>query len=157
MFKLFKKNKNNVSTKEIEQEIKIKQKANLAERDVLKNRRAELIDDLALAKKAGDDLNAKIFVDQIKIVDDQIEALDVEYKKNDESLVNHTKIDNMNSERKGEKIVAGATVLSAIGGLGLGVWSLKKAYDSDQNGTLVNKKVLDVFNKINPLGWIKKK
>jgi hypothetical protein len=77
--------------------------------------------------------------------------------KNAEVLEIYSKVLKNDKEGKSTSVGAAVGAVTGLGALGLGWLSLKKAYQSDIDGSMVNKKVLDVFNRLNPLRILGKK
>lgn len=123
-------------------------------KEALEEKRDGLYQMRYAAMKAGDDATDKILVQQIADITDRIKEVKSEHKSNGEVLELYSKTIKNKSD-------ANSALLSALfGGLGTGavIWlgkeSLERAYNSDLEGTLVNKKALDVFNKLNPMRLI---
>lgn len=100
------------------------------------------------ALKANDGDAVALVDDQIKAIEKKIENLDKRYKANAEILEIYSKI--IKNDREGSSSTAGAWAgwVTAIGGLALGAFGLKKAYDADVSGELTNKKTLDWVQRL---------
>lgn len=122
--------------------------------ETLQTRKDGLIDNLIAAGKAGDDKTKDLIQTEIDLIRKEITELSTEHKNNGETLECYSKIDKNGKDAKngllGTLFAGGGTVAAII----LGRESLKRAYQSDMEGTLVNKKCLDVFNRLNPLKLI---
>ena len=123
-------------------------------RETLEEKRDGLYQMRYAAMKAGDDATDKVLVQQISDIGDRIKEVKSEHKSNGEVLELYSKVIKNKKD-------ANSTLLSVLfGGLGTGavIWlgkeSLERAYNSDLEGTLINKKALDVFNKLNPMKLI---
>lgn len=129
-------------------ELQLDQKKLREETDALRTQLANLMNDENIALKANN-------VDVIAVLDHQIDETrkkidenEKHYKSNAEDLEIYSKI--IKNDREGRSVVRNS-IFGAIGTLGgLGLWAvgMKKAYDSDQDGTLVNKKTLDWVGRL---------
>lgn len=122
----------------------------------LDRRRVELKADLDTVKKAKQNDNVILLEGQIKSIEDDISKISDSYMKNAAVLEIYSKVLKNDKEGKATGVGAAVGAVTGLGALGLGWLSLKKAYQSDIDGSMVNKKVLDVFNRLNPLRLIKK-
>lgn len=122
--------------------------------ETLQARKDELIDNLIVAGKAGDDKTREIIQVEIDLIRKDITELSNEHKNNGEVLECYSKAGKNDKDARtgllGTLFAGGGTVAAIV----LGRESLKRAYQSDMEGTLVNKKCLDVFNRLNPLKLI---
>lgn len=123
-------------------------------RETLEEQRNGLYQMRYAAMKAGDENTDKVLVQQISDISDHLKEVRAEHKSNGEVLELYSKVIKNKKD-------ANSTLLSVLfGGVGTGavIWlgkeSLERAYNSDLEGTLVNKKALDVFNKLNPMKLI---
>lgn len=123
----------------------------------LETRSDKLVEALIAAVKDKNDEGVEVIKNEINVIKNEIKELEAKYKTNAEALELYSRV--IKNDKEGTSSTIGATVgaVTGLGALGLGAFSLKKAYDSDTNGTLVNKKVLDVFNRINPMNFLSKK
>lgn len=138
------------------QELQDQQKVLRVRRDMLDRHKQDLKDDLEVAKQAKQADTVTLLESQIKSLEEDISKISDTYMKNAEILEIYSKV--LKNDKEGKSTSVGA-VIGAVTGLGslvIGGLSLKKAYQSDVDGTMVNKKVLDVFNRLNPLRLIKK-
>ena len=138
------------------QELQDQQAVLRVRRSELERRRVELKADLDAAKKAKQNDNVILLEGQIKSIEDDISKISDSYMKNAEVLEIYSKVLKNDKEGKATGVGAAVGAITGLGALGLGWLSLKKAYQSDIDGSMVNKKVLDVFNRLNPLRLIKK-
>jgi hypothetical protein len=138
------------------QELQDQQAVLRVHRSELERRRVELKADLDTAKKAKQNDNVILLEGQIKSIEDDISKISDSYMKNAEVLEIYSKVLKNDKEGKATGVGAAVGAVTGLGALGLGWLSLKKAYQSDIDGSMVNKKVLDVFNRLNPLRLIKK-
>lgn len=138
------------------QELQDQQAVLRVHRSELERRRDELKGDLDVARKAKQNDNVILLESQIKSIEDDISKISDSYMKNAEVLEIYSKVLKNDKEGKSTSIGAAVGAVTGLGALGLGWLSLKKAYQSDLDGSMVNKKVLDVFNRLNPLRLIKK-
>lgn len=122
--------------------------------ETLQARKDGLIDSLITAGKAGDTETRELIQTEIELIRKDIQELSTEHKNNGEVLECYSKIDKNGKETRngllGTLFAGGGTIAAIV----LGKESLKRAYQSDMEGTLVNKKCLDVFNRLNPLKMI---
>lgn len=123
----------------------------------LDRRLTELKDDLDAARKAKQNDTVLLLESQIKGIEDDISKISDSYRKNAEVLEIYSKVLKNDKEGKSTSVGAAVGAVTGLGALGLGWLSLKKAYQSDLDGSMVNKKVLDVFNRLNPLRILGKK
>lgn len=93
-------------------------------------------------------------LDRIKDLKEKVED---EYNSNLDRIDKISKVLKSDNDKTNASVSTAVGVLTGLGGLALGGLSLKKAYESDKEGGMVNKKVLDVFNRLNPLRLIQKK
>lgn len=123
-------------------------------KDVLQEEREGLREKLYAAMKAKDKSSEEIILKQIEEIRNDIREINDEQKINSESIECYSKVEKNNDEGKSSML---GTLFTGIG-TGAAIWlgheSLKKAYQSDVEGTLVNKKSLDIFNRLNPLKMI---
>lgn len=138
------------------QELQDQQKVLRVRRSELEAHRDLLKGSLDAAKQAKQNDNVIMLESQIKSVEDDISKISDSYMKNAEVLEIYSKVLKNDKEGKSTSIGAAVGAVTGLGALGLGWLSLKKAYQSDLDGSMVNKKVLDVFNRLNPLRLIKK-
>lgn len=117
----------------------------------LDRRLAELKDDLDAARKAKQNDNVILLESQIKTIEEDISKISDSYRKNAEVLEIYSKVLKNDKEGKATGVGAAVSAITGLGALVLGGLSLKKAYQSDIDGTMKNKGVLDVFNRLNTL------
>lgn len=117
----------------------------------LDRRLTELKSDLDVARKAKQNDNVILLESQIKGIEDDISKISDSYRKNAEVLEIYSKVLKNDKEGKATGVGAAVGAITGLGALVLGGLSLKKAYQSDIDGTMKNKGVLDVFNRLNPL------
>ena len=139
------------------QELQDQQAVLRVHRSELERRRAELKSDLDVAKKAKQGDTVILLEGQIKSVEEDISKISDSYMRNAEVLEIYSKVLKNDKEGKSTSVGAAVGAVTGLGALGLGWLSLKKAYQSDIDGSMVNKKVLDVFNRLNPLRILGKK
>ena len=130
------------------QELQDQQKVLRVRRDELDRRKQELKDDLDLAKQAKKSDTVTLLESQIKSVEDDISKISDTYMKNAEILEIYSKVLKNDQESKSSSIGAIIGAIVGLGSLGLTGLSLKKAYQTDVDGTMKNKGVLDVFNRL---------
>lgn len=138
------------------QELQDQQAVLRVHRSELERRRTELKNDLDAAKKAKQNDAVILLESQIKSIEEDISKISDSYMKNAEVLEIYSKVLKNDKEGKSTSVGAAVGAVTGLGALALGWLSLKKAYQSDIDGSMVNKKVLDVFNRLNPLRLIKK-
>ena len=139
------------------QELQDQQAVLRVRKGALDIRRTELKNDLDAAKKAKQSDNVILLESQIKSVEEDISKISDSYMRNAEVLEIYSKVLKNDKEGKATGVGAAVGAVTGLGALGLGWLSLKKAYQSDLDGSMVNKKVLDVFNRLNPLRILGKK
>ena len=113
------------------------------ETDVLLRQLNDLRDDEAVAFKGNDGSAIAVIEAKIETVKDKISENDRRYEKNVEVLETYSKVVKNDSERNNGTLVAAVGVITSLGGLALAGVGLKKAYQSDEDGTLVRKKTFD--------------
>ena len=123
----------------------------------LDRRLTELKSDLDAARKAKQNDTVILLESQVKGIEEDISKISDSYRKNAEVLEIYSKVLKNDKEGKSTSVGAAVGAVTGLGALGLGWLSLKKAYQSDLDGSMVNKKVLDVFNRLNPLRILGKK
>lgn len=138
------------------QELQDQQAVLRVHRSELERRRAELKNNLDTARKAKQNDTVILLESQIKSIEEDTSKISDSYMKNAEVLEIYSKVLKNDKEGKSTSVGAAVGAVTGLGALGLGWLSLKKAYQSDIDGSMVNKKVLDVFNRLNPLRLIKK-
>ena len=139
------------------QELQDQQAVLRVRRSELERRRTELKSDLDTAKAAKQNDNVILLESQIKSIEEDVTKISDSYMKNAEVLEIYSKVLKNDKEGKSTSVGAAVGAVTGLGALGLGWLSLKKAYQSDLDGSMVNKKVLDVFNRLNPLRILGKK
>ena len=134
-------------------ELQFRQSALRKKKDVLQERRDALRLNLYEVKPEDKD-QIRLLSIQLNEIEKDLKEINDEYKLNSESLELYSRVlKNRDDTRTGML----GTLFTGIGtgaAIILGRESLKRAYDSDVKGTLVNKKSLDVFNRLNPLRMI---
>lgn len=123
-------------------------------KEKLQDRREDLRDDLYKAMKAENEAAQAIINKQLDEIRNDLKEINEEYKTNSDALENYSKVIKNKDEGKSSLV---GTLFAGLG-TGAAIWlgkkSLDKAYEADVEGTLVNKKSLDIFNKLNPLKMI---
>lgn len=154
IMKLMRKKKMEALKEEFNQ-LNTEQKELRAEEKELEELRSELYVKLYAAMKVGGmEDEEKLLNKQIADITARIKEIDARHKANGEVIELYSRVEKNKRE-------AGSSILGTIfGGLGTGgvIWlankSLNKAYEYEQEGLMVNKKSLDVFNKLNPMRLI---
>ena len=103
----------------------------------------KLKDDEIIALKGNDSTAITVIDRQIETTEKLIEKYKANYKNNAEVLEVYSKVLKNDREGKASSRNSWFGALSSVAGVGLAAFGLKKAYTSDQEGTLVNKKTLD--------------
>lgn len=103
----------------------------------------DLKSDEIIALKGNNSGAIAVLDQQIKNTERKIEKAKADYKNNAEVLEVYSKVLKNDREGKASSRNSWFGALSSVAGIGLAAFGLKKAYDSDQEGTLVNKKTLD--------------
>ena len=150
MVKKIKKTKKATLRKEIKA-LREKQEQIRFRIDMLESRKNALYDDLNVAILAKDKINAEFIQSQLKSTKEELSELNRDYKCNTDYLETYSKV--IKSGKEGTASILGVlttavTVIGTIGGFKLAKESLDKAYKSDMDSTLVNKKTYNVFEKI---------
>lgn len=125
------------------QQDRIRKETEALQQDLLNLQRDEIT-----AIKANDETSITVIEAQIDVIDGKINRNDARYERNAKVLEMYSKIMKDDGER-GTRIVD--SLFGAIGIVGGGVltyFGLKKSFDSDTEGTMVNKKLLDWTNRI---------
>lgn len=125
------------------------------EREQLRKEQIEIMS--AEKKEKKDEIRLTIIESRLDTIRSDLRDNTSEYKSNSEALECYSKI--FKNKDEGKSSILGTLFTGA--GTGAAIWlgfkSLDKAYQSDVEGTLVNKKALDVFNRLNPLKLIHRK
>ena len=126
-------------------ELRLQQQKLRIETEVYTKTLSGLKDDYNIALKAEepDGENIAYIENQISTIEDKIIQNDKRYKANAEVLEIYSKIVKNDREGNASTRNSAVGVITGIGGLVLAGFGLKKAYESDMEGTLVNKKTLD--------------
>jgi len=137
-----------------ENDLKARQAVLRARKEKLQDRREDLRDDLILAMKEKDETLQAVINKQLDEIRNDLREINEEYKVNSDALENYSKVVKNKDEGKSSLV---GTLFAGLG-TGAAIWlgkkSLDRAYEADVEGTLVNKKSLDIFNKLNPLKMI---
>lgn len=128
-----------------------------SKKEALVEEREGLRESLYATMKAGDESSERIILKQLEDNRNDIADINAEFKTNGEVLECYSKVLKNAAEGKSSLLGAAFTGLGTGAAIWLGHESLKKAYQSDVDGTLVNKKSLAVFDKLNPLRLINAK
>ena len=121
----------------------------------LRERKAELDSQLRMATAtmvaamdAKNDAIVELSKKQIERINTEIERIVKEYKENSQILEIYSKI--LKNDKEGNASTIGSIVGAATGATGiyLGIRSLTKAYETDTEGKMKNRGVLDIFNKV---------
>jgi len=107
------------------------------------------------ACEAKNDSSKAILEKELEDIKNDIAEIDKEYQTNSVSLESYSKVAKNRKEGTGILLGTLFTGLGTGAAIILGKKSLDRAFDADVNCNLVNKKVLDVFWKLNPLSLIK--
>lgn len=130
------------------EELQEQQKYIRIETEKLEANLSSLKDDEIAALKANDGNSITLIENQIKTIENKISDNDKRYKTNADILEIYSKIIKNDKEGNSSTASTVAAWVTAIGGVALGAIGLKKAYDADLNGDLVNKKTLDWVQRI---------
>ena len=121
----------------------------------LRERKAELDERLRMATAtmlaamdAKNDTIVELSKKQIERINAEIEKITKEYKENYQALEIYSKI--LKNDKEGDSSIIASIVGAATGATGiyLGIRSLNKAYETDTEGKMKNRGVLDIFNKV---------
>jgi len=100
------------------------------------------------AFKANDTTSISVLEAQIEMVEKAITEKDKRYKMNADILEVYSKVSKNDKEGDGASVSSAIGAITGLGGLALGFIGLKKAYNSDLEGSLVNKKTLDWVQRL---------
>lgn len=95
------------------------------------------------ALKANDTTTITLLDHKIEVTGKKIARIKADYKENADVLEVYSKVLKNDREGKASSRNSWFGALSTVTGIGLAAFGLKKAYDSDVEGTLINKKTLD--------------
>ena len=146
---VMKKNKQTLSKEK--QDLQNRQEILRVRKEALLDERKSLRRDLYAAKKSKKEDDIELIQMQLDDIETDIKDINFEYKMNSECLDCYEKVSKSKSEGRGSALSTVFGGIATAATIALGAESLRKAYKSDEEGTLVNKKTLDVFNRINPL------
>lgn len=118
-----------------------------ARKERLQERREDLRDELAAANEA----NKQDVINRLNEIKSDIDEINSEYKQNVEALECYSKVLKNDKEGNSSLLKVLVTGIGTGFAIKLGKDSLDMAYRADEEGLMVNKKCLDVFNKLNPL------
>lgn len=122
-------------------------------RDFLFQRRTQLYDNIRAANNAEDSKTAELARKELDVVQEELLALDAEYKVNSTAQEEYTR----SNKNKLEGRAAVGNMLQSIlmlgGGLWLGTKSLRQAFQYDNGEAPMNKQTWSIFQKINPINW----
>lgn len=125
------------------EEIELQQKKIRMETEELQKNLSNLKDDEIVALKGTDGTAITLIEAKIDSTKEKIAENDKRYKDNANVLETYSKI--IKNDREGATSTRNSIIglVTGLGGLALGGIGLKMAYDSDMEGTLVNKKSLE--------------
>lgn len=129
-------------------ELQLEQRQLRTETGILKARLNELRDNRTKAINANDESSLIVTDNLIEFVETKISENDKRYKTNAEVLEIYSKV--VKNDKEGKSLLRNSLIGAAtgLGGLALAAIGLKKAYQSDMEGTLVNKKTLEWASKL---------
>lgn len=129
-------------------ELQLEQRQLRTETGILKARLNELRDNRTKASQANDESSLAVTDNLIEFVETKISENDKRYKTNAEVLEIYSKV--VKNDKEGKSLLRNSLIGAAtgLGGLALAAIGLKKAYQSDLEGTLVNKKTLEWVSKL---------
>ena len=130
------------------EELQLQQKKLRLETDELLRNLVELREDEIKAIQANDTTTITLISARIDAAKEKIESNDRRYASNAATLENYSKVLKNDTDGSCSKLNTGVGIITGLGGLTLGAIGLKKAYESDMEGTLVNKKTLDWVTKL---------
>lgn len=137
-----------------ERDLKDRQAMLRRKKDALQDRKEDLRADLYKAIKAGDSTTEKVIRAELDEIKEDIREINTELKVNSDGLESCSKIVKNKDEGMSSKLGALFMGLGTGAGIWLGKKSLEKAYGADESGQLVNKRTLEVFNRLNPIKMI---
>ena len=129
--------------KEERDDLQMEQKLIRQRIKVLEEDLSKLKDDYIVALKGTDGGAIAVLENKIEITEKKIDKHKADYKNNADVLEVYSKVLKNDREGKASSRNSWFGAISSVAGVGLAAFGLKKAYDSDQEGTLVNKKTLD--------------
>lgn len=124
---------------------------------ILRKRRDKLIEEretlrelLYKAMEAKDDATKELLLKQISDIKDDISEINSEGEANAKMLECYSKVVRDNREGRSSMFSSFWIAFGTISATLLGKESLDRAYKANEEGWLVNKGPLDVFNRLNP-------
>lgn len=129
--------------KEERDELQMEQKLLRQKLKEFEDNLSSLKDDQIAALKANDSTTIAVLDHKIDATEKKIVRIKADYKDNADVLEVYSKVLKNDREGKASSRNSWFGALSTVTGIGLAAVGLKKAYTSDQEGTLVNKKTLD--------------
>ena len=141
---------------EEEKDLQDRQEALRCRRDVLEDRQRDLreVIHVLMEDPKKNEIPIEITKRELAEIKADLDAVSAEYKLNSESLELYSKVAKNKDEGLSTVIGTLFSIAGAAGGFFLGKRSLDNAYRAEINGDLVNKKSLDIFNKLNPMRLI---
>lgn len=129
-------------------ELQEQQKTIRLETEKLESHVSQLKDDEIAALKANDTSTIEFLDHRIAVLEKKIADNDKRYKANAEILEIYSKIVKNDKEGTSSSVGSAVGTITGLGGLALGIIGLRKAYQSDEVGSMVNKKTLDFVNRL---------
>lgn len=108
----------------------------------------KLKNDEIAAFKANDTVSIPVIEAQIEMIEKTISEKDKRYKMNADILEVYSKVSKNDKEGDSASVGTAIGAVTGLGGLALAFIGLKKAYNSDMEGTLINKKTLDWVQRL---------
>lgn len=124
-------------------DLQMEQKLLRQKQKSLEENLSALKDDQISALKANDGGTVAVLDRKVELTEKQIARIKADYKDNADLLEVYSKVLKNDREGKAASRNSWFGALSSVAGVGLAAFGLKKAYDSDMEGTLINKKTLD--------------
>lgn len=129
-------------------ELQIQQRKLRTETDELLRNLILLQDAETKAIVANDEASITLLSAQINTAKEKIRLNDERYKANAEILKNYSEAVKNDREGESSGVKTAVGCITGLGGLALGAIGLKKAYETDMTGELINKKTLDWVTKL---------
>ena len=124
-------------------ELMLQQKKLRLETEKLEAQIDNLKDDEIVALKGNDGTAIAVIEEKIRAAQEKIAQNDKRYKDNESALKVYSEVAKNDSDSDNNTLATVVGVITGIGGLAIGSVGLFKAYQSDEDGTLVRKKTFD--------------
>lgn len=129
--------------KEERNELMLQQKKIRLEIEKLEAQVDNLKDDEIVALKGNDGATIALIEEKIRVAEEKIAQLDKRYDSNKSAEKVYSEVMKNDSDSDNNTLATVVGVITGLGGLAIGGVGLMKAYQSDEDGTLVRKKTFD--------------